>query len=78
MKIYTGTVKSWPSLPFLSQKFHLSWTLYLSLLLFPFPSFVITKVDTGYSKNVSDYRDHVIIGSDSAISDYARNANIIK
>jgi len=46
------------------------WVVYLLLLLFPFPAFVITEVNTEFSKEMQDYEDQMIVIEDNTFTDY--------
>jgi len=46
------------------------WVVYLLLLLFPFPAFVITEVNTEFSKNMQDYEEQLIITEHNTFTDY--------
>ena len=50
----------------------MSWVVYLLLLLFPFPAFVITEVNTELSKEMEDYEDQMIVIEDNTFTDYNR------
>lgn len=53
------------------------WALYLMLLLFPFPAFIISEVDAKFTTDMDAYKDHMIIQQENSLSDYDQFAQWI-